>query len=91
MAQSVKCLPSAWVIIFGCWGLSSTSHRESASPSDPPLTLALSLSLLNKYNLKKKFKIKTCYEHQLCSITRLNVGDTEMNKIQSLGLKTSLG
>ena len=45
MAQSVKCLPPAQVMILGSWdrapAAGSLLSRESASPSPLPLALAL--------------------------------------------------
>ena len=52
VAQSVKCLPSAQVIISGSWDRAlhqrSLFNRESASPSASALPPAHSLCLSNK-------------------------------------------
>ena len=58
MAQSVKHLPSAQVMISGSWdqvpASGSLLGRESASPFPP--ACALSVSQINKFFLKKKVK-----------------------------------
>ena len=66
MAQSVKCLPSAHVMILGSWYLAPQSAESgpllneksaSSSPSAPPPAYSLSLSQMGFILLHSKNRI----------------------------------